>query len=76
MDNFRLGRSHIGLGVFIGMHMLLYISLVGCKGKLTLLTFLLGLAGRRVFKLNTRLRTLNTSLSNLSLLTGISSGVF
>ena len=28
-----VGRSHRGLGVIISMHILLNISLVGCRGK-------------------------------------------
>ena len=75
MGKIRLGRSHRGLKVVIGMHMLLNKSLVGCRGKLTVLAFLLELAGKRLFKLNPRLRTLNTCFSNLKLLTSISLGV-
>ena len=52
MGNLKLGRPHRGLGVVIGMHILLNISLVGCRGKLTVLMFSLGLIGRHFFKLN------------------------
>ena len=75
MGNFRLSRPHRGLGDLIGMQMLLDISLVSCRGKLTVLDFLIGLAGRHFFKFNPRLRTLNTYLSNLRLLIGISLGI-
>ena len=76
MGNFRLGRAHRGLGVIIGMHMLLNMSLISCRGKLTVLAFLLGLARRYFFKLNLRLRILKTYFSNLMLLTSTSLGVF
>ena len=74
MGSFKLGKSHGGLGIVIGLHILLNISLVGCRGKLTVLAFFLGLAGRCFFKLNPRLRILNTCLNNLRLLTGTSLG--
>ena len=53
------------------MHMLLSISLVHCKGKFTVLTFFLGLAGRYFFKHNPRFRILNKHLGKLRLLIGI-----
>ena len=76
MGNSRLGRFHKGLGVAIGIHMLLNIGLLGCRGELTVLDFLMGLAGGHFFKLNPRLRKLNICLSNLRFLTGTSLGVF
>ena len=75
MGNFRLGRSHRGRGVILSMHILLNISSVDCRSKLTVLAFLLGLAGRCFFKLNPRLIILSICLGNLRLLTGISLGV-
>ena len=68
MGNFGIGRSHRGVGVIIGMLMLLNISLVGCRGKLAVLAFLLGLAVRHFFKPNPRLKTLKIYLGNLRLL--------
>ena len=75
MGKLQLGRSHRGLGVVIGMHMLLNISLVSYRGKLTVLDFWLGLAAKHFTKLNPRIRILNTYLGSLILLTGISLAV-
>ena len=75
MGNFRLGRSHKGLGAVIGVHILLNMVLVGFRGKVTILDFLLGLTLRRFFKLNYRFTTLNTYFSSLRLLTGTTLGV-
>ena len=68
MGSFSLGRSHSWLDVFIGMHILLNISLVGCSGKLTVLAFVLQLDERYSHKLSYRFRILNTCLSNLDCL--------
>ena len=76
MGNFRLSRSHRGLGVVLGMHILPNISLVSCGYTLTVLAFLLGLAGKHFFKPCPRLRPLKTCLGNLRLLIGTSLGVF
>ena len=67
MGSFRLGRSHRGLGVFVSEHMFLNISLVGCRGKLAVLAFLMGLVGRHFFKVNPRLGILNKYIGNLRL---------
>ena len=75
MGNFRLGRSHKGLGFIIGMHILLNRSLVGCRVKFTVLVFLLGLVGKRFFKFNSKFRILNIYLGSLRLLSNISLGV-
>ena len=75
MGNIRLGRSHRGLGVFINMYMLVSITLVGCGGKLIVLTFMLRLARRYFFKFNVSLRILNVYLSSSRLLIGTNLGV-
>ena len=75
MGNFRLGGSHRGASVSICMHMLLNTSLIGYRDKLTVLAFLLELAGRHFFKPNPRLRILNTCLGNLRLLIYTSLGI-
>ena len=75
MSNLRLGRSNRGLGILISMHILLNMSLVGWRGKLTVLPFLMGLAGKFFSKLIPRLRTLNIYLGSLRMLTGINLGV-
>ena len=54
------------------MQILLNINLVGYGIKLRVLAFLLRLDKRTFFKLNLRLRILNTYLSNLRLLIRIS----
>ena len=64
------------LVIVICIHMLLNISLVGCKSKLTVLVFFLELAGRHFLKLNSRLKMLNICFNNLRLLTGTSLSVF
>ena len=75
MGNFRLSRLYRGFGVIIDMHILLNISLVGCRGKLKVLDFLLGLARRHFFKFIFIFRVLNIYLRNFRLLTGTSLGV-
>ena len=75
MANFGLIASHRGLGVVIGIHMLLNISLVGSRGILKVLAFLLGLAGRHFLKPNPRLRSLDTYFSNLRLLISTNLGI-
>ena len=76
MGIFRLGRPHRGLCNIVGMHMLLKISLVGCRGKSTVLAFLMRLAGGIFFRLNLRLRILNTCISSLRFLADLSLAVF
>ena len=44
IGNFRLGRFYRGFGIIFGIYVLLSISLVSCRGKLTVLAFLLRLA--------------------------------
>ena len=62
----------MGLGATIGIQILLSISLVGCRGKSLAFAFLLRLAYRPFFRLNMRVRTVNTYITNIRLLKGTS----
>ena len=50
MGSSRLGRSHRGLGIFISLHMLLNINLVGYSSKLTDLAFFSGIEWKALFQ--------------------------